>query len=335
MARIQDVATAANVSKATVSYVFSPEKNTLISPETRQKVLDAARKLGYKPSFIGKALSKQRTYNVALVLPARTAHSMSQHLLRIFHGIVNSAEKSEYTVSTFFGVSKRFISRAETHRFDGVIVVGLGSDRIALDRLAALNLPMVVLNREYTVNEHIGCVRSDLAGWFLSETEHFLNNNCRNILLLNKGLYADSGRELTEALPMALERVQAAGGKLEYLTMNDDGSLALQLQAFLQSHQVDALIVNGSMAGTYVLSALSILNKVPGRDIKISGFFRDYNALMLGFTWQHDSEAIGKQGWMMLENMISGKKGSYQLLPLVNDHPPKSTSDNAQSGFDV
>jgi hypothetical protein len=88
------------------------------------------------------------------------------------------------------------------------------------------------------------------------------------------------------------------------------------------------------MAGTYVLSALSILNKVPGRDIKISGFFRDYNALMLGFTWQHNSEAIGKQGWMMLENMISGKKGSYQLLPLMNAQP-KAMLDNAQSGFDV
>ena len=334
MARIQDVATAANVSKATVSYVFSPEKSALISPETRQKVLDAARKLGYKPSFIGKALSKQRTYNVALVLPARTAHSMSQHLLRIFHGIVNSAEKSEYTVSTFFGVSKRFISRAETHRFDGVIVVGLGSDRIALDRLAALNLPMVVLNREYTVNEHIGCVRSDLAGWFLSETKHFLNNNCRNILLLNKGLYADSGRELAEALPMALERVQAAGGKLEYLTMNDDGSLTLQLQEFLQSHQVDALIVNGSLAGSYVLSALRVLNKVPGRDIMLSGFFRDYNGLMLGFSWQHDSEEIGKRGWMMLESMIAGKAASYQLLPLVS-YSTGAMVNNPQLGFDV
>ena len=334
MARIQDVAAAANVSKATVSYVFSPEKSALISPETRQKVLAAAQKLGYKPSFIGKALSKQRSYNVALVLPARSSHSMSLHLLRIFHGIVNSAENSEYNVSTFFGVSKRFISRAEAHRFDGVIVVGLGSDRSALDQVAALKLPMVVLNREYPVNDHIGCVRSDLAGWFLSETERFLNMNCSNILLLNKGLYADSGRELSETLSAASEKVQAAGGKLECMTMTDDGSLSIPLPELLKAHQFDALIVNGSQAGAYISSGLRALGKVPGRDIMISGFFRDYNDLMLGFTWQHDSEKIGREGWMMLEGMISGKKGSYQLLPLVN-YPAGLPSDKSPFGFDI
>ena len=139
---------------------------------------------------------------------------------------------------------------------------------------AFLYLPMVVLNREYPVNDHIGCVRSDLSGWFLSETERFLNMDCRNILLLNKGVYADSGRELSETLSAASEKVQAAGGKLECMTMNDDGSLSIPLPELLKAHQFDALIVNGSQAGAYISSGLRALGKVPGRDIMISGFFR-------------------------------------------------------------
>ena len=116
--------------------------------------------------------------------------------------------------------------------------------------------------------------------------------------------------------------------------MNDDGSLSIPLPELLKAHQFDALIVNGSQAGAYISSGLRALGKVPGRDIMISGFFRDYNDLMLGFTWQHDSEKIGREGWMMLEGMISGKKGSYQLLPLVN-YPAGLPSDKSPFGFDI
>lgn len=334
MARIQDVAAAANVSKATVSYVFSPEKSALISAETRQKVLAAAQKLGYKPSFIGKALSKQRSYNVALVLPARCARSMSVHLLRIFHGIVNAAESSEYNVSTFFGVSKRFISRAADRRFDGVIAVGLGSDRSALDQVAALDMPLVVLNREYKVDEHTGCIRSDLAGWFLSETDRLLSMNCRSILLLNKGLHADAGRELNEVFASAGSRVKNAGGTLECVVMREDKELPVQLQEVLKNHDFDGIIINGSHAGTIVLKILQSQGKVPDKDIHLSGFFRTGGDQQLGFSWLHDSEEIGRQGWSMLQRMIEGASGEYQLLPVVH-YPGGIAGEQSMVGFDI
>lgn len=52
-----DVAKHANISGATVSRVLSGRNDLSISPETRQKVLDAAKKLGYAPNSAARALT--------------------------------------------------------------------------------------------------------------------------------------------------------------------------------------------------------------------------------------------------------------------------------------
>lgn len=63
---IRDVARAANVSISTVSLVLNNKGN--VSEATRQRVLEVAQALGYKPSRAARDLSLQRTGNVGFVL---------------------------------------------------------------------------------------------------------------------------------------------------------------------------------------------------------------------------------------------------------------------------
>lgn len=56
-----DVAKHANISGATVSRVLSGRTDLSISPETRQRVLDAAKHLGYQPNSAARALTSGRT----------------------------------------------------------------------------------------------------------------------------------------------------------------------------------------------------------------------------------------------------------------------------------
>jgi LacI family transcriptional regulator len=56
-----DVAKCANISGATVSRVLSGRTDLSISPETRDRVLEAARKLGYHPNSAARALTSGRT----------------------------------------------------------------------------------------------------------------------------------------------------------------------------------------------------------------------------------------------------------------------------------
>ncbi|MPY80034.1 MAG: LacI family DNA-binding transcriptional regulator [Actinophytocola sp.] len=64
-----DVAREANVSRATVSYVLNDTPHQKIPEPTRQRVLDAARRLGYTPSAAARTLRRGRSDVVLLILP--------------------------------------------------------------------------------------------------------------------------------------------------------------------------------------------------------------------------------------------------------------------------
>jgi len=78
---IKDVAREAGVSWKTVSNVIHERVNVL--PDTRERVLDAIAKLGYRPNFAGRQLRASRTKLLALAFPevanpyfAELAHRM-------------------------------------------------------------------------------------------------------------------------------------------------------------------------------------------------------------------------------------------------------------------
>jgi len=61
-----DVARLANVSQAAVSRTFTPGAS--VSQETREKVLAAARELGYRPNAIARSLIRKSTNIIGLVV---------------------------------------------------------------------------------------------------------------------------------------------------------------------------------------------------------------------------------------------------------------------------
>jgi DNA-binding LacI/PurR family transcriptional regulator len=64
-----DVAREAGLSRATVSYVLNDTPHQKIPAETRQRVLDAAARLGYAPSAAARALRSGRSEVVLCLLP--------------------------------------------------------------------------------------------------------------------------------------------------------------------------------------------------------------------------------------------------------------------------
>src|SRR5262245_23907323 len=64
-----DVARASGVSRATVSYVLNNDPRQSISPETRERVLQAVEELGYRPFAPARILRAGRSQIVLAVLP--------------------------------------------------------------------------------------------------------------------------------------------------------------------------------------------------------------------------------------------------------------------------
>jgi LacI family transcriptional regulator, galactose operon repressor len=67
MVTVKDIATAVGVSFATVSNVLNDRPN--VGADNRRKVLEVARKLGYRPNRAAQAIRTGRTQTIDLVLP--------------------------------------------------------------------------------------------------------------------------------------------------------------------------------------------------------------------------------------------------------------------------
>src|SRR5690606_39632625 len=62
---IRDVAGEAGVSKSLVSLVFNGGEN--VSEERRQRVLQAAERLGYRPNLVAQSLSAGHPHHIAIL----------------------------------------------------------------------------------------------------------------------------------------------------------------------------------------------------------------------------------------------------------------------------
>jgi LacI family transcriptional regulator len=65
--RIKDVAEAAGVSVTTVSHILNEVEGKRINPETRQRVAEIAKRLGYAPNDLARGLRLQRSNTIGFV----------------------------------------------------------------------------------------------------------------------------------------------------------------------------------------------------------------------------------------------------------------------------
>src|SRR5262245_24094021 len=63
----QDIAREANVSRVTVSLVLAGKDQT--SEETRKRVLEAAKRLRYRPNLLVQGMQTGRTGSVGVIMP--------------------------------------------------------------------------------------------------------------------------------------------------------------------------------------------------------------------------------------------------------------------------
>ncbi len=144
-ARIADVAAAAGVGVATVSRVLNGNAN--VSAPTRARVLEAITALDYRPSSVARNLSLRRTLVIGVVIPFFTSPSAVERL----RGVVTALEGSPYDLALFDVESadrqrRAFDLLGRGDRADGLLVVSLVPPAEELGRLAAANLPTVVVD---------------------------------------------------------------------------------------------------------------------------------------------------------------------------------------------
>ncbi|PZO67789.1 MAG: LacI family transcriptional regulator [Paracoccus denitrificans] len=139
---LRDVSMASGVSEMTVSRVLRNAGD--VSATTREKVLTAARNLGYVPNKIAGGLASQRVNLVAVVIP-----SLSNLVFPDVLGGI-SAELDDTGLQPVVGVTNYAPAREESVLYDmlswrptGVILAGLEHSQSSRAMLAAAGIPII------------------------------------------------------------------------------------------------------------------------------------------------------------------------------------------------
>lgn len=139
---LRDVSEASGVSEMTVSRVLRNRGD--VSAATREKVLTAAKTLGYVPNKIAGGLASQHVNLVAVVIPS-LANLVFPDVLS---GV--SAELDDTPFQPVIGVTNYSLSREEAVLYDmlswrpsGVILAGLEHSRTSRAMLEAAAIPVV------------------------------------------------------------------------------------------------------------------------------------------------------------------------------------------------
>lgn len=141
---IYEVAKESEVSLATVSRVING--STAVKEDTRKKVEDAIKKLGYRPNAIAQGLALSRTTTIGLIIPA-TSLTFSG---RIINGLCDVAKVYDYSVylhTITEGVTdiKEIIDEVIKSRVDGVIIYANEQLDDSVKLLDDYNIPIVVI----------------------------------------------------------------------------------------------------------------------------------------------------------------------------------------------
>jgi LacI family transcriptional regulator len=205
--KLSDVAERAGVHPATVSRALSDSTSHMVNSATRERVVAAARELGYRPNPIARSLKTNRSFTVAVLIPDIT-NPLFPPMVR---GIEDALAPAGFTalVANTDNDEERARTALETMRarqVDGCIAATATRDD-GLLREAAAGLSLVLINRRIT-SHAIPAVVADDRGGVRQAVEHLAALGHERIAHVAGPQWASTGAARHEAF---LETLAAVG----------------------------------------------------------------------------------------------------------------------------
>lgn len=205
MATIHDVARAAGVSSATVSHVIN--KSRFVSPQTRQRVLDAIDQLRYRRDGVARSLRRARTSTIGVIISDITNP--------FFADLVRGIEDRIYGRDEGFNLilcntdedearERMCLEVLQERRVEGLIIVPASGNAAEFVELVEGGLPIVFADRSLAGVDADVVLVDNLDGTFRL-AQHLIGLGHRRIGVLRSSLAPSSTLERIAGYRRALE----------------------------------------------------------------------------------------------------------------------------------
>lgn len=243
---IKDIAEAAGVSTALVSYVLNnKEKEARVGKEMTIKIREIAKQLNYQPNQLAKSLKSGKSYTIGLIV----ADISNPFFSNIARTIEDEAKKNNYTV--IFGSSdenaeksKDLIDVLINRQVDGFIIAPTENSEEQIQYIEDRGIPLVLIDR-YFPNIPTNYVVTDNFQASVDIVNHLIENGYKRVGLVT---YKSN-------LVHIQERRRGYEQALHQNNLDLDPSMVAEIQFGNIEHQIPAKI-NDLLTGKHPVDSV-------------------------------------------------------------------------------
>lgn len=315
---IQEVAKEAGVSPSTVSRALNGFPG--ISEKTRERIVEIARKLNYRPNYRGQILTTQSTKNIGLLITDITNPFFPELVM----GAEEYASKSGYTVllgNTSESEEKEtnyldFFSRGPV---DGIIISASRVSNEHIIMLAEDGLPIVVINRTL---EHpkVSYVSTDMEKGGYLATMHLLRLGHSKIAFINGPKHSEVSQRRLEGYKKALKEagVDYNSDLISFNVPVSESGYKEAIKLLCTGEAPTAIFTyNDVMAFGVIRAAKELGIKIP-EELSVVGFddifFSSFTDPPLT-TIRQLKEELGRMAVELLFKLMEGERESLLIEP--------------------
>lgn len=273
---IKDIATEAEVSISTVSFVINGKGEKMgISGAVIKKVQNVAERLNYRPSMIATSLRTGKTRSIGLIVED-ISNQFFADLARVIEDEAKNIDYRVFYCSTGDDDerSQELIHSLLQANVDGFIITPTKNLEESVELLIKLKKPVVLIDR-YFPGQRVSHVAMDNYEASNSATKFLINKGCKNIAVVNN---------TSEMIQMSLredgcrDALKEAGIYKDSLVLhmkyhsNEQNRIAAVVEFFQKNKEIDAVIFLTNYMGLTGLQAFKDMGIRIPEDISVVSF---------------------------------------------------------------
>jgi LacI family transcriptional regulator len=201
---IYDIAKHLNISATTVSRGL--KDHPTINKNTRRKIVDAAKELGYRSNMFASSLRSKKTHTIGVIVPRLNSYFMSA----VLSGMEDAASREGYNLIISQSLESAEKERTNAHtmfnkRVDGLLI-SLSYDTENIEHLSPFfnkAIPVVFFDRGYPHGESTSIVIDNFKAAY-DVTKHLIEQGCKRIMHFGgntlRNVYSDRLKGYKQAL---------------------------------------------------------------------------------------------------------------------------------------
>ncbi len=285
-ATLRDVAERADVSVSTVSRILNKKSSGIpISEATRERVIKAAREVGYKPNIAARNLVNQRSFNLITTLVPQTLPSVlnDPFYTNVLRGIAHFCQKRGYAVTIYFADTNnpdkdaldRSYKRILEIPADGMILTTIHRGDQFIPRLQHDHIPFVHIGQSHdTKLASTAFVEADNYSGAISAVSHLIQQGHRHIATIAAPDYVMAGQERLRGYrdAMADAGLEVRPEWIEHGEFHEDhGRVAMQRLLQTSPRPTAVFAASDTMAMGAIMAIQEAGLSVPD-DVAVTGF---------------------------------------------------------------